>query len=483
MTIAEGFDMNSSLTNIPTQALLQLLEGQDINRVATETGIETSLLQFYFLQQYAYICAQLTSNHLPVNDLVHALDNIETYVFLKDIEGRYTYVNRLACELFELTLTDIIGHKDSDFFSEDTVDEIYKNDSLVFKQGKTIQAEESLTDKKTKENRVFWAIKMPLYDADGKVRGLCGISTDITERKQIENSLRSSQELLSTVVDNIGACVYMKSSDGCYLYANNAMAELVQKTPIQIIGHKDNEYFTPEVSQQLQAHDAQVFGDQQKIALLETIQQLNDDKIRYYWSVKVPLLGKNGKPYALLGISTDMTERKRLEDQLLHLATTDELTGLHNRRHFLHLAEQNLNRSRRYNEPFTLLMCDIDFFKHINDTFGHAAGDLVLQRISQTIKASLRDSDIAGRIGGEEFAIMLVQTPVAPNGYEVAERLRQAIESTIIELDDGQDVPLTISIGAVEPVYPHDTLPTLMQRADQLLYKAKRNGRNMVCLN
>ena len=153
------------------------------------------------------------------------------------------------------------------------------------------------------------------------------------------------------------------------------------------------------------------------------------------------------------------------------------------RRQFLQLSEQNLNRSRRYNEPFTLLMCDIDFFKHINDTFGHAAGDLVLQRIAQTIKASLRDSDIAGRIGGEEFAIILVQTPVFPNGHEVAERLRQAIESTIIELDDGQDVPLTISIGAVEPVYPHDTLPTLMQRADQLLYKAKRNGRNMVCLN
>jgi diguanylate cyclase (GGDEF)-like protein len=126
-------------------------------------------------------------------------------------------------------------------------------------------------------------------------------------------------------------------------------------------------------------------------------------------------------------------------------------------------------------------MCDIDFFKHINDTFGHATGDMVLQRVSQTIKDSLRDSDIAGRIGGEEFAIVLVQTPIDTNGYEVAERLRLAIESTVIVLDDGQEVPLTISIGAVEPIYPHDTLPTLLQRADQLLYKAKRNGRNQVC--
>ena len=98
-----------------------------------------------------------------------------------------------------------------------------------------------------------------------------------------------------------------------------------------------------------------------------------------------------------------------------------------------------------------------------------------------TIPLSLRKSDIFGRLGGEEFAVILVQTPIMNRGYEVAERLRQAIESTIIVLEDGQEVPLTISIGAVEPVYPHETLPTLLQRADQLLYKAKRNGRNQVC--
>ena len=90
---------------------------------------------------------------------------------------------------------------------------------------------------------------MPLYDNQGKVRGLCGISTDITERKQIENSLRSSQELLTTVLDNMGACVYMKSPNGRYLYANSAMAELVNQNPIQIIGHTDINYFTAEASQ------------------------------------------------------------------------------------------------------------------------------------------------------------------------------------------------------------------------------------------
>ena len=126
-------------------------------------------------------------------------------------------------------------------------------------------------------------------------------------------------------------------------------------------------------------------------------------------------------------------------------------------------------------------MCDIDFFKHINDTFGHAIGDRVLQQVADIIRSTLRDTDIAGRIGGEEFAIMLVQTSLN-HAEEVAERLRQNIENSHITLDDGQSVPLTISIGVSTPVYPLETLATLLQHADQGLYQAKRTGRNKVCI-
>ena len=209
--------------------------------------------------------------------------------------------------------------------------------------------------------------------------------------------------------------------------------------------------------------------------------RLPDGRDRHYWSVKMPLFTDQGEMYALLGMSTDMTERKHLEDEMLRLATTDDLTRLSNRRHFLERAESTLSRSRRYNEPLALLMCDIDFFKNINDTFGHAVGDQALCKVADIIRGSLRDTDLAGRIGGEEFAILLVQTEL-DSAHDVADRLRRSIEAAPIDLDDGQHILLTISIGIATPSYPMETLATLLQHADQALYAAKRQGRKRVCM-
>lgn len=287
-------------------------------------------------------------------------------------------------------------------------------------------------------------------------------------------------DLLSIVLDNISACVCLKSLDGRYLYANPAMALLLQRTPAQVIGLRDDDCFPPGDVSPFRLRDDDAITSGERIEGMECL-PLEDGELHYFWTVKLPLRNQDGRIYAILSLLTDITARKRLEDELLTLATTDGLTGLYNRRHFLERADQTLQRSRRYHEPLVLLMCDIDFFKHINDTFGHAIGDRALQQVADIIRSSLRDTDIAGRIGGEEFAILLVQTTME-HGLEVAERLRHSIESCLIALEDNQSIPLTISIGIAGPVYPHETLATLLQHADQALYAAKRQGRNQVCL-
>ena len=174
---------------------------------------------------------------------------------------------------------------------------------------------------------------------------LCGFSTDITERKQIEEALNHNQELLATVLDNIGACIYMKSPHGRYLYANAATALLHNVRPERLIGLTDDKLFTTESIANFKILDEQALSTKSKVAGME-IFHLIDQEPRYHWSVKVTLRRANGETYAILGMSTDITERKRLEDELLRLATTDELTNLNNRRHFLTLAEQTLSRSR-----------------------------------------------------------------------------------------------------------------------------------------
>lgn len=179
------------------------------------------------------------------------------------------------------------------------------------------------------------------------------------------------------------------------------------------------------------------------------------------------------------GVLSDITERKRILEELRHLATVDGLTGLFNRRHFLELCERELQRARRYRLDVALLMLDADLFKTINDTYGHDVGDEVLQVIARLCQHQMRDADIVGRLGGEEFAILLPQTGL-PDALGVAERLRKVIAQTTQPLLDGRMLRFTVSIGVGAGAAQTITLQKLLKIADRALYTAKRRGRNQV---
>jgi len=173
-------------------------------------------------------------------------------------------------------------------------------------------------------------------------------------------------------------------------------------------------------------------------------------------------------------------EHHQALDELERRAHTDFLTGLANRGRFMELAETEQARSARYRTPFSVLLLDIDHFKTINDKHGHKSGDAVLQALATILQSTLREVDIIGRVGGEEFAVLLPETG-AKKGTEVAERLRQAIADTVISA--GIDLPLyiTVSIGVAAPVSTQEHLDTVLRRADAALYAAKNGGRNRVC--
>jgi diguanylate cyclase (GGDEF)-like protein len=170
-----------------------------------------------------------------------------------------------------------------------------------------------------------------------------------------------------------------------------------------------------------------------------------------------------------------------MEMKLLQQANVDYLTLASNRGYFMEQAELELNRAIRYGSPLSLLMLDIDFFKQVNDTHGHKAGDIVLKKLVEVCRETLREVDVIGRIGGEEFAILLPETPCG-EAVEVAERLRQVMENTKVPLDGGLPIRFSLSIGVTSLNSREDNIDVLLNLADKALYKAKKSGRNKVCV-
>jgi diguanylate cyclase (GGDEF)-like protein len=180
-----------------------------------------------------------------------------------------------------------------------------------------------------------------------------------------------------------------------------------------------------------------------------------------------------------LWLVNDISEMKRLESRLRNQVECDNLTGLYSRGWFIHLFEAELNRAKRYDSAVSILMIDIDLFKSINDTYGHATGDLVLQKFANICLTTMRESDICGRLGGEEFSILLPETNLEA-AYIFADHLRGVIEKTDIKLPEGPVINITVSIGASSLSASQDSISTLIKRADTALYEAKNSGRNKV---
>lgn len=200
----------------------------------------------------------------------------------------------------------------------------------------------------------------------------------------------------------------------------------------------------------------------------------------YHTQPKSPQLEDIERIGSAANLASIAIENRYTYEELERRAYSDYLTGLANRRYFLEQAESELSRVLRYGGDLSILMLDIDHFKLVNDTHGHKIGDLVLKKLSEICRSTLRDVDIIGRIGGEEFAILLPETG-SIQAAEVAERLRASIDSARVSLDSGLPLHFTASLGVTTLNDKDINIDTLLNQADQSLYQAKNSGRNQVC--
>lgn len=190
------------------------------------------------------------------------------------------------------------------------------------------------------------------------------------------------------------------------------------------------------------------------------------------------LLDAKGRPMGRLVVWRDITALKQTRDKLEKLAITDELTLTYNRRHFMELAESQIGFARRYGTPLAFAMIDLDYFKEINDSYGHQAGDRALAGLAAILRGNIRDFDIIGRLGGEEFAILMPKTDEQA-ALQAVERLRAVVAESPFGL--GTDsIKITFSLGLTEFMGGRDSLESMLRRADHALYEAKRTGRDQI---
>jgi diguanylate cyclase (GGDEF)-like protein len=175
----------------------------------------------------------------------------------------------------------------------------------------------------------------------------------------------------------------------------------------------------------------------------------------------------------------DVIDEDNMRSELVRMASVDELTGIWNRRKFLDLAEKEAERYVRYIRPYSLMMIDLDYFKTVNDRFGHVSGDTALKQFAGIVSGQIRSTDIFGRLGGEEFGIILPETGLA-EAMVLGERICKALHSTDINVLDGCAVRVTASIGLAEACAAHSTLDDVISAADTALYRAKDRGRNCI---
>lgn len=412
-----------------------------------------------------------------VDALRAVLDETGAYIYIKDAAGRYTFANRQVLQLFKLSLEQVIGKDDSHFFDLSVFNQLRLNDLRVLQHGEVIEQEETNFIKDTGETRTYWTVKKPLRDDNGTIIGICGISSDITERKRLETQLREQKQLLDTVMNNVDAHIYMKDDQRTYLYVNRKTAELFSVDQQEAVGKRDLELMPRADADHLWELDAQVFRTQQKQEGEESFKDKNGT-MRHYWTVKIPLKAE-GASNVLIGLSTDITELHMMKEELQRQASTDALTGLNNRRSFYEHAHREYSRCLRSKQPLSVIAIDIDHFKSINDQYGHPTGDAVLCAVARRCQEVLREEDLLARTGGEEFALILPETS-RDTAMEIAERLRQLLQGYDLHVAPSA-ISVTISLGVATNNASDSSFYSLFSRADHVLLEAKRLGRNQVC--
>jgi diguanylate cyclase (GGDEF)-like protein/PAS domain S-box-containing protein len=453
-------------------------------------------------------------------------ENAADVIWTMDLNGKFTYISPSVQRLRGFTVEEAMAQ---------TIEESLAPASAQLVRQKMVDFFNALQTGAPAENQIY-ELEQPhknggtiwievttnaITSPEGKVIGFQGASRDITERRRAQQAERDQRNLAEALRDTVAALNSAKNLDEVFACLLENISRVVPYDTVDIfltdpkgVAHiKASQGYEDILGTKRRLHTVKLQVN--KIPNLRQMAEtrlpcLVNDLEQFDWvqtgntawaksHLGAPILvkEKTGGFFVLLSRQKDFftpeqagrlqsfadqaaiaIEKARLFEQLNELATTDALTEITNRRQFFNLADVEVIRARRYERPLSALMLDIDHFKQINDTYGHTVGDQVLQKVAERCQRVMRKNDLLGRYGGEEFVVLLPETPL-PEAQLLAERLRVVIGDKPYETLRG-NVKLSVSIGGAGFHAGILSARALLDRADQALYQAKQAGRNCV---
>jgi diguanylate cyclase (GGDEF)-like protein/PAS domain S-box-containing protein len=306
--------------------------------------------------------------------------------------------------------------------------------------------------------------------------GAQGTAVDITERKNAEEVIRQGEEKYRNILETIQEGYFEVDLNGNFTFCNNSMSRLTGHSKEELLGMNHRQFTNEETSKEVFQAFSEVYNTEEPSKGFDW-QIIKKNGIEGYIEASVTLQkDSSGNPTGFKGMIRDITERKRIEQQINYMATHDALTGLPNRLMFSQLLNHAIRSAQRHGKQLAVLFIDLDRFKAINDALGHEAGDRMLKEMARRFKRSLRAVDVVGRLGGDEFIILTEEVDELSQIANVAHKI---LATTIQPMSlQGEECRVTASIGI--SIYPGDGTDeqTLIKNADIAMYFAKEEGKN-----
>jgi diguanylate cyclase (GGDEF)-like protein/PAS domain S-box-containing protein len=392
--------------------------------------------------------------------ILHSMSELVVY---QDAEMNILWSNNAAARSFDLRPEEMAGSKCYRLWQDR---EEHCEGCPVVEARRTGSPAEG--EVRTPDDRIWSVRAYPVHSPEQELLGVVEVAEDVTEEKHAEDAYAQ----LAAVVEASDEDIIGLAPDGTVTSWNPGAERIYGYSADEFIGRSLDELMSTQLGDDLNSVFERVVKGESR-QQYETMTVTRDGRLIHVSLTLSPIYGSSGRVAGVSVIARDITEQVRLREELRMLSLIDTLTELHNRRGFLHLATQELKVAARIGESALLIFADVDNMKHINDAHGHQQGDDALVAAADVLRETFRQSDIIGRVGGDEFAVLALDAQ-ATSRSEIISRMESAVAAKNRQLDRPWELSLSVGVAFYNPQLP-SSLDELLAEADALMYEHKRS--------